>query len=284
MASDGAVLTASLRGRIKDTDEPHVLVGDEVALEVHADATAVINGVLPRRSVLSRRMPGRARGARGVAANVDQVVVVGAAREPKWIPELMDRFLVVAEANDIPAVLVINKCDLEPTGDNLAAPYSAAGYQVLRTSAQRGEGLDLLRECLMRRTSLFTGPTGVGKSSLLNALQPGLSLRTGAVSERKKVGRHTTVGAEMHPFGDSGYLVDTPGLRDVGTWGLDPSDVAGAFPDIARFGAECRFDNCRHGKEPGCAVIQAAERGDLATSRLESYRKLLSEAESQMER
>lgn len=274
---DNELLTASLRGRMKNEDGTHVLVGDQVVVDVDGDASAVISAVLPRRSILRRRTPGKARGSRDVAANVDQVVVVGAAAKPVWEPSLMDRFLAVAEASDLPAILVINKCDLADALDGLAAPYRAAGYDVVLTSARRRDGLSELGERLAHRTSLFTGPTGVGKSSLLNELQPGLSLRTGEVSKKKHTGRHTTVAADMHPFGEDGYVVDTPGLRDIGMWGLEPQDIAAAFPDITKLAAGCRFDNCRHGQEPDCAVLRAAAAGELATTRLASYRQLLAE-------
>ena len=190
----------------------------------------------------------------------------------------MDRFLAVAEANGLPAILVVNKCDLNGSADVVAAPYRAAGYTVLLTSALDGTGLDALRAQLEGRESVFTGPTGVGKSSLLNALQPGLRLRTGAVSEGPGTGRHTTVAADMHPFGASGFVVDTPGLRDIGVWGLEPQEVAAAFPEFSRFSGECRFDNCRHLEEPECGVVRAAEAGVLAATRLASYRQLLAEA------
>ena len=283
VACDGTVLSASLRGKMKEAGETRVLVGDRVTLEVHSDSTAVISGVLDRRSTLRRRMPGKARGARDVAANLDQVIVVGAARQPAWEPPLIDRFLAIAEASSLPAVLVINKCDLVSSANDLSAPYEAAGYTVLRVSAAARLGLDALRECLSHRTSLFTGPTGVGKSSLLNEVQPGLSLRTGAVSPRSHSGRHTTVAAEMYQFGADGYVVDTPGLRDVSLWGLDRADVAAAFPDISRLSVGCRFDDCQHGGEPGCAVALAIDSGNLAPGRLSSFRKLLAEAGEERE-
>jgi ribosome biogenesis GTPase len=256
-----------------------VLVGDRVVLANLADPPATIESVLPRQSLLRRRSPGRARGERSVAANLDQVVVVGAARMPDWDPFLIDRFLAVAEANHLPVVVVINKADLTPEVVTLGEPYRQAGYHVLVTSAVTGEGIVELRGLLQTRVSLFTGPTGVGKSALLNCLVPGLRLRTGEVSPRSHAGRHTTVAAEMHPCLDGGFVVDTPGLRDIGLWGLRPQDVAEAFPDIRRFGAECRFDDCRHCEEPACGVRAATEAGTLAPSRYESYRKMLGEAE-----
>lgn len=276
--ADGVVREASLRGRMKHGERETVLVGDRVRLVVQDEGNATIEDIHPRHSLLQRRSPGRSHGVRAVAANLDQVVVVGAALAPGWEPGLIDRFTAVAEANQLPVRVVINKADLDPGADALGAPYRAAGYDVLVTSVPERRGLADLLERLDRRVSLFTGPTGVGKSSLLNALVPGLRLRTGEVSHRTQTGRHTTVAAEMHPLGDRGFVVDTPGLRDIGLWGLEPLEVVGAFPEFAALPA-CRFDNCRHRGEPGCEVAAAAGRGALAASRLESYRRLLAEAE-----
>lgn len=275
----GAVHEAVLRGRMKHRSGETVLVGDRVALADQPGAPATIERVLPRRTLLKRRSPGRSRGVRAVAANLDQVVVVGAARRPDWDPLLIDRFIAVAEANRLPVVVVVNKADLEPAAEDRAAPYRAAGYPVLVTSAAAALGLDALRARLAGRVSLLAGPTGVGKSSLLNALVPGLRLRTAEVSVRSHGGRHTTVAAEMHPFAADGFVVDTPGLRDIGLWGLSPPEVAAAFPELAGRREGCRFDNCRHREEPGCAVRAAVDTGAVSASRYASYRRLLDEAE-----
>lgn len=254
-------------------------MGDRVTVSRQADGSVTIEDVLPRRSALRRRMPGRQQGVRDVAANVTKVVVVGAARRPDWNPGLVDRFTAVAEANELPLVVVVNKCDLCGDAARFSRPYADAGYPTLLTSVPLGQGIDALRSQLAGNVTLFMGSTGVGKSSLLNAIEPGLQLRTRGVSRRSGAGRHTTVAAEMYPIGENGFVVDMPGLRDIGLWGLDAADVARAFPEFEPYAASCRFGDCRHCAEPGCAVVAATERGALAATRLDSYRRLLAEAE-----
>lgn len=268
---------ATLRGRIKHSRSvPKLLVGDVVHLAITPEGNATIESVAERRSVLRRRTPGRRRGVRDVAANLDQVVVVGSMRDPDWKPSQIDRFVVVAVANRLPCIIVVNKVDLK-SGDTAAAVYAALGYTVFQTSVAQARGLEAVREALEGRISLLTGPSGAGKSSLANALEPGLNLRTSPVSKRSRGGRHTTVAARMFRLSGGGFLVDTPGLRDIGLWGVTASEVQEAYPEIARAGASCRFDDCRHLTEPGCAVVEQVG-GKVSSGRLTSYRHLLAEA------
>ena len=272
-------LRAVLRGKTK-RDTAKVVVGDLVDLEPEAGGTLYgITGVGPRRTLLERRVP-EGRGARPVAANIDEVFVVVATRDPAPIPQLIDRLLVVAEANSIPAAVVLNKIDLD-AGESLAAAYRRAGYEVYRTCARTGEGIAALRDALIGRTSVVTGPSGAGKSSLLNTIQPGLMLRVGEISRKVRRGANTTVGALMIPLDAGGYLVDTPGFSEVGLWGIDPRELASCFPEMKPLIGQCKYGDCRHVSEPGCAIRAAVERGAIAADRLASYVTLLMELEAE---
>lgn len=268
---------ASLRGKVKRGDDDRVVPGDVVNLELHADGGATIGGVRPRRSVLARRAAGEHR-AQPIAANVDQVLIVAAARAPDPVPRMLDRLLVIAESNALPAVLVVNKIDLAPApADALARRYAPAGYQVLPTSVVTGEGLAAVRDLLRGRETVLAGQSGVGKSSLLNALEPALGRRVGEISAKWETGRHTTTAAELLPLAIGGFVVDTPGLREVGTWGVDPERLAPCFPEFRPFLDRCRFADCRHLAEPGCAVRAAAAAGSFDPERLASYARLYEE-------
>ncbi|HEX6644285.1 MAG TPA: ribosome small subunit-dependent GTPase A [Gemmatimonadales bacterium] len=279
VATAGGERRAVLRGRAK-RDTPKVVVGDRVTLEPEAGGKLWgITAIGERRTLLERRVP-EGRGTRPVAANIDEVFVVTAVADPPPIPQLLDRLLVVAEANGIPAAVVVNKTDIADPAP-LVTRFERAGYTVFPTSARTGAGMPRFVEALTGHIAVVTGPSGAGKSSLLNAVQPGLTLRVGAVSEKVRRGRHTTVGAVMIPLERGGYLVDTPGFSEVGLWGIEPRELASCFPEMREHIGACHFPDCRHVTEPKCAVRDAVARGTIAADRLESYRVLLAELEAE---
>jgi len=278
VATNGGEVRAVLRGKAK-RDTPRVVVGDRVRLE--PEPTGDLYGVMsvePRTTLLERRVP-EGRGTRPVAANIDEVFVVTATVDPAPIPQLIDRLLVVAEANSIQAAVVVNKVELDP-GHELIERCRAAGYLVYPTSAKTGLGIDEFKRALAGKVSVVTGPSGAGKSSLLNAVQPGLKLRIGEISAKVRRGKNTTVSAVMLPLDAGGYLVDTPGFSEVGLWGVVPRELPTCFPEMRPFIGNCRYADCRHITEPGCRVREALETGAVRRDRWESYRVLLEELES----
>jgi len=275
--ADGEI-RAVLAGKAK-RDTTRVVVGDRVRLEPDPEAHLhAIVGVEPRRALLERRVP-EGRGSRPVAANIDQVFVVTATVDPAPIPQLIDRLLVVAEANEIPAAVVVNKIELDP-GTQLIERCRRAGYEVYPTSVRTGEGIAAFAAALADHISVVTGPSGAGKSSLLNRVQPGLQLRTAEISAKVRRGKNTTVSAVMLPLDAGGYLVDTPGFSEVGLWGIEPGELDSCFPEFRPVLGECRYGDCRHRTEPGCRVREAVEAGQIARDRWESYLVLLEELES----
>jgi ribosome biogenesis GTPase len=285
--TESGTYECQLRGRLKRErhTEDLVVAGDEVTITANGTAQAVIESVAPRRTRFSRRQPG-SRGAWKedlLVANLDQVVVVFACADPAPHVRMLDRFLVVAEHNEVPAVVVANKIDLcgRRVAEETFGAYERIGYPVLYASARTGEGLAELRDRLGGRTSLLTGPSGVGKSSLLNAIQPGLHLDTGSVSGAIHKGRHTTTLAELLPvYGPmGGHVVDSPGLREIGLWQIPAGELAWCYPELRAYLGACRFADCAHGPEPGCAVTAAADTGDITPARLDSYRRLAAGAQ-----
>jgi len=298
---DGETREASMRGRLKKADGGRradgsrrrdtvragaetvkLAVGDEVLLERGDDGGAwAIAEILPRRSRLARRAPGGAYGERVVVANLDQVVVVFAAAQPEPHAGMIDRFLVIAEANALRPRLVVNKVELvgEAAARQRFAAYERL-YPVHYTSVREAVGLDALRDALEGRISALSGPSGVGKSSLINALYPGLRLRVGEISRSVNKGRHTTVGALLTPLpAGAGFVADTPGLREVGLWGLPAAELDMLFPEFRPFLDDCRFADCTHRQEPDCGVRTAVAAGEVSAERYESYRKLREELE-----
>ena len=283
-ADSGETHEASLRGRLKQEREESrkLAVGDRVVLEIDkGGAHWSITEILPRTSKLARREPGSGQGERIVAANVDQVVVVFAAAKPEPHRRMLDRFLVIAEGNSLQSRIVINKIELvdrEKT-ERAFADYIAAGYPVHFTSVKQNIGLDELHDELAGKTSVLAGPSGVGKSSLMNSMYPGLDLRVGEISESVNKGRHTTVGALLHPLPDAGYVVDTAGLREVGMWGLASDHLDECFREFRPHITQCKFGDCTHRVEPGCGVQRALEEGSISAERYDSYLKLRVEIE-----
>jgi ribosome biogenesis GTPase / thiamine phosphate phosphatase len=271
-----------MRGRLKQRHalSDLIAVGDRVRWTPTASG-GIIEQVLPRRSVLSRcPPPPRAQVEQVIVANPDQVVAVFALANPPLNPLMLDRYLVACEATQLPILIVANKCDLiadlppeerEALGLEL---YRAIGYDVVYTSAATGENIEALRAQLRGKLSVLTGPSGVGKSSLLNALWPHLNLQVGEVSEYRDRGRHTTVVASLlHPEPDI-YVADTPGLRQFRFWDIDPEQLDAFFPEMRPHLGQCRFAPCTHTHEPDCAVRAAVERGAIAALRYESYLRM----------
>jgi ribosome biogenesis GTPase len=257
-------------------DHQRLVVGDRVILE-GGKGQAVVAEVLPRTTTLTRKAPGEER-PRVIAANVDQAVVVMAAKLPEPNPRLLDRLLVACHHAGIQPIICINKVD---QGTELVEPwlgdYQDAGYEIYLTSARTARGMGNLKRCLTGKTTLFCGPSGVGKSALLNAIHPGYRLQEGSISDATGKGRHTTTTAQLLPLPGGGFVVDTPGIREFGLWDLKPEQLASLFPEIARLAEECAFANCTHDKEPSCAVRRAAEEGRLSARRYTSYLKLRGE-------
>lgn len=276
VATPTGEVRAVLRGTTKRAGGDRVVVGDHVTLDPpDRHGTARIADIEPRRNALTRRTAS-GRGSRPVAANLDRVLVLVSVADPDPVVQLTDRLLVIAAGNHIPAGVVITKIDLASHAD-LLRRFRQAGYPVWPVSILTGEGIDELAAELAGHVTLLTGPSGVGKSSLLNRLQPGLALRTQEVSRKIGRGRNTTVAAVMVPLDGGGYLVDTPGFSDVGIWGIDPRELAQCFPEMRAAAERCKFPDCRHAAEPDCAVRAAVEAGQVELDRYESYRTLLKE-------
>ncbi|MBN1149565.1 MAG: ribosome small subunit-dependent GTPase A [Anaerolineales bacterium] len=281
----------SLRRRVQEVKAiKHVdplAVGDRVRFIQAQDGNGMIVEALPRRNQLARRtatpMPGAHAFEQVIAANVDRVVAVFAAARPapKW--NMLDRYLVSAESLELPALVCITKLDLaQEEGGAVEAELEAAlqeyrriGYRVILTSAVTGEGLAELKQALQGNVSVLVGKSGVGKTSLLNALQPGLGLRIGQVGRESGKGKHTTAHLEMFPLAFGGAVIDTPGMREFGLWGVDGDDLASCFPEMRPYIGRCKFGlDCQHDEEPGCALRQAVMAGKISPRRYQSYMRL----------
>ncbi|HSC53674.1 MAG TPA: ribosome small subunit-dependent GTPase A [Phnomibacter sp.] len=259
-----------------------IAVGDTVDFEIEneTDHIATIYGIHDRHNYISRQSPGHRKQQHIVASNLDQAILVATISHPRTSAGFIDRFLVATEAYHVPALLVINKMDTWKEKEKLQFAYwkemyEAVGYTVMPISVQTGEGLDAVKAMLQNKTSLFSGHSGVGKSSLLNALVPGFSLRTKEVSGWSGKGMHTTTFAEMFDLPFGGKVVDTPGIREFGIVDIEREELSHYFPEMRQIIHDCQFNNCQHMNEPGCAVKKAVEEGRISPDRLGSYWNIL---------
>ena len=275
--TEAGLLTAKIPGRLKEErqDTDIVALGDRVEVIDLGDGTGIIDQVEARQRVLSRQAPERDR-EQIIIANPDQAVFVFACDDPPLNPRMLDRMLVAAEREYIPVRICANKIDLVEEGECRQdfEPYQELGYPVHYTSALTSEGVPALRQELVDRISVFAGPSGVGKSSLLNAIQADLGLRTGEVRQATRKGKHTTVSLKLVSLDEGGYVADTPGMKAFALWDIEPEELDAYFVEIRSLVAECAFSDCTHLHEPGCAVLQAVEQGEIQPERYESYRRL----------
>lgn len=271
--------TCRLRGRLKqgELEGDIVAVGDRVTITPHEDGTGEIETVHERSAEFSRIRTGIKRDFRQVLlANPDQIVAVFACAEPAPSLRMLDRFLVIAEKQRIDALIVANKLDLvtREQAEATFGLYTDLGYPVIYTSARTGQGIESLRGHLQGKLSALTGPSGVGKSSLLNVIQPNLGLLVRTVSEATSKGRHTTRVRELFPLNLGGYVADTPGIRTLALWDTEPEELDAYFVEMRDLVADCQFSDCTHTHEPGCAVLAAVDAGQVTPQRYNSYLRL----------
>lgn len=271
VSTEGEQVMCKARGRFRH-DGTTPLVGDRVTLSVDEKGNARVDEILPRRN----------RFIRPAVANIEQLVMFASAVNPVTDPFLIDRVCAIAELNNCEPIVCVNKCDLN-TADDLLRIYSNAGFQVVRTSAQTGDGLEALRAVITGKVNAFTGNSGVGKSSILNKLCPELNLATGAVSDKLGRGRHTTRHVELFDLGNDTYVADTPGFASFEVDLIEPircEELQYAFREFRPYIGHCRFQDCAHLKEPGCAVLEALASGDISAERHQSYARLYDNAKS----
>jgi ribosome biogenesis GTPase len=283
-SESGQWVECRIKGRIRlreiRTTNP-VAVGDIVEYEIDATGQRVITDIVQRRNYIIRRASNLSKESHIIAANLDGVFIVVTLDRPPTSREFIDRLLVTAEAYNVPSTIVLNKIDLyqseelELMRQDFVQTYTKIGYRVLEVSAAEGDGMDTLRELLAGKVSLFTGNSGVGKSTLIGALIPDYKPRTGEISEVNNRGKHTTTFSEMYPLSEGGYIVDTPGIKGFGVVDIEPEEIGHYFPEIFRVSQQCQYGNCTHTHEPGCAVKQAVEDEEIPYTRYISYLKLM---------
>jgi len=280
---DGRDIESKLKGnfRLKDIQNTNpVVVGDYVTLEINQEGTAFISEIAERKNYIIRRASNLSKQSHILASNLDQALLIATVNYPITTTVFMDRFLATAEAYQVPVKIIFNKIDRYKEEDleyldALIHLYTSIGYPCLKLCARTGEGLDLLRDELKNKVTLLSGHSGVGKSTIINELVPKVNLRTGNISEYHNKGMHTTTFSEMIILPEGGYLIDTPGIKGFGIIEMEEGEVAHYFPEIFRYSADCRFNNCTHQHEPGCAVIKAVENHYISESRYKSYLNIL---------
>ncbi len=278
LLADGRVVPAIPRGVLKrEKRGTLVAVGDHVRVSWRGNNDWLIEEIAPRERALVRRSPDTLGRMDVIVANPDQAFFMFAVKDPHPRLQMLDRLLVIAEDNDIPAAVVVNKIDLDEEGlaRDIFGDYERAGYPVHYISVTHGIGLDEIRPRFRDVITVLAGPSGVGKSSLINALEPSVQLPTAEISRKWRQGRHVTVMAQLIPLREGGYIVDTPGLREVGLWGVDLDNLDYYFPEFRPYLGQCYFNDCRHLDEPNCAVIAAVEEGNISLRRYESYVNIL---------
>lgn len=257
-----------------------VVVGDIVRCESDSGEEWLIFDIVPRRNYIIRRASNLSKESHIIAANIDQAMIVVTLKEPVTALEFVDRFLVTCEAYKVPAVILLAKIDLLENSEEIDAfhnIYNSAGYRVIDISATQGVGVDCVKELLKDKVTLVSGNSGVGKSTLVSTIDPTLDIRTGEISESFHKGKHTTTFSTIYPLEEGGYIIDTPGIKGFGLIDIDDKELWHYFPEMIASAGECRFYNCTHTHEPGCAVCEAVKDGKIAFSRYESYLKILDE-------
>ena len=279
MQTDDGIVVCKLRGRLKQGSKEGDLaaIGDRVLVSLVEDGQGLIDTIQPRKRMISRLAPlPRGEYEQIIIANPDQIVFVFSCAEPAPRTRMLDRFLIIAEEQSIPALIIANKTDLVTMeyARELFDHYADIGYSLIYSSVPIGKGIAQLKEELIGKISALAGPSGAGKSSLLNAIQPGLGLTIQKVSQTTGKGKHTTVASELFPLEGGGYVADTPGLKALALWDIEPEELDGYFPEIRPLVAQCQFSDCTHSHEPSCAVIEAVENGEIHPQRYDSYLRL----------